>query len=66
MEDRPHQRKGSKSNAHIGAEFEKFAMEFFTARNIPLVKNYPLKIGEYSHLVDHQLLFKLTSDSNNY
>jgi len=61
MEDRPHQRKGSISNAHVGAEFEKFAMEFFRARSIPLVKNYPLKIGISDKKKKH--CFDLGSDT---
>lgn len=61
MKDMPHQRKGGVSNAHVGAEFEKVAMEYFANKNILLVKNYPLKLGIAG--IKKQHCFDLGSDT---
>lgn len=43
--DKPHQRIGAISNAHVGADFEKVAMEFFATQGITLARNFPIEIG---------------------
>ncbi len=43
--DKPHQRIGSVSNAHVGADFEKVALEFFATQGITLTRNFPVEIG---------------------
>ena len=42
---KPHQRIGAISNAHVGADFEKVAMEFFATQGITLTRNFPVEIG---------------------
>jgi hypothetical protein len=43
--NRPHQRVGSVSNAHVGADFERVALEFFAKKMITLFRNFPVEIG---------------------
>lgn len=43
--NRPHQRIGSVSNAHVGADFEKAALIFFEKRGDELSRNFSLDIG---------------------
>jgi hypothetical protein len=43
--NRPHQRIGAISNAHVGAAFEKVALEYFRKTGIALTPNFPLGIG---------------------
>jgi len=44
--DKPHQRKGAKSNTHVGKEFEKIAKEFFaTKKCLHLQNNISVNIG---------------------
>lgn len=43
--DKPHQRIGSVSNARVGADFEKVALEFFATQSITLTRNFPVKLG---------------------
>lgn len=43
--NRPHQRIGSVSNAHVGADFEKAALIFFEKRGDQLSRNFSLDIG---------------------
>lgn len=43
--NRPHQRKGSISNAHVGAAFEKMALEYFATEGISLERDYKIPIG---------------------
>jgi len=43
--NRPFQRKGAKSNTHVGKEFEKAVMEFFTTQGLILQKNISVDIG---------------------
>lgn len=43
--DIPFQRVGSKSNAHVGREFELIAQQFFAGRGIGLQLNYPVEVG---------------------
>lgn len=45
MMDKPHQRVGAISNAHVGADFEKAALLFFEKKGMPLSRNFSLKIG---------------------
>jgi len=44
MPNRNFQRVGSKSNSHIGKEFELLALKYFTKNNIQLQQNYKIKI----------------------
>ena len=43
--NRPHQRIGAISNAHVGAAFEKVALEYFRKQGIALTPNFSLRIG---------------------
>jgi len=43
--NRPHQRIGAISNAHVGAAFEKVALEYFAKKGIVLTPNFSLQIG---------------------
>ena len=43
--NRPHQRIGAISNAHVGADFEKAALVFFEKRGDALSRNFSLEIG---------------------
>lgn len=43
--NKPFQRKGSKSNTHVGSEFEKVACEFFKTQGLLLEKNISVDIG---------------------
>jgi hypothetical protein len=40
-----HQRIGSVSNAHVGADFERVALEFFSKRGISLSRDFAVEIG---------------------
>ncbi len=42
---KPHQRVGSVSNAHVGADFERVALEFFAKQGIVLSRNFPVELG---------------------
>jgi len=43
--NKPNQRVGSVSNAHVGADFERVAMEFFAKEGIALSRNFSLDVG---------------------
>lgn len=43
--NRPHQRIGAISNAHVGAAFEKVALDYFRKNGITLTANFSLSIG---------------------
>jgi hypothetical protein len=43
--NKPNQRKGSPSNAHVGAAFEVAAYNYFKTKGIDLTKNYSLVLG---------------------
>lgn len=43
--NRPHQRIGSISNAHVGAEFERIASAYFAGKGIKLSRNFAIDIG---------------------
>ena len=43
--DRPHQRIGSPSNAHVGASFEAEALAHFAKQGITLTRNFQVQIG---------------------
>jgi hypothetical protein len=45
MKDKPFQRKGVKSNTHVGKKFEKAAKDFFTSKGLHLQKNISIDIG---------------------
>ena len=40
-----HQRVGSVSNAHVGADFERVALEFFAGQQISLTRDFAIDIG---------------------
>lgn len=53
--DKPFQRKGSKSNAHVGRDFEKKVQEHFSKQNLPLIAGVSVPIGisgKKSHFFD--------------
>ena len=43
--NKPHQRVGSVSNAHVGADFERVALEFFAGKKIALFRNFSIELG---------------------
>jgi hypothetical protein len=43
--DKPNQRIGSVSNAHVGAAFEEIALEFFATKGIVLSKKFQVEVG---------------------
>ena len=43
--NRAHQRIGAISNAHVGADFELVAKEFFSKQGIVLQRGFPIEIG---------------------
>jgi hypothetical protein len=43
--DKPFQRKGSESNAHVGREFESWAQAFFATQDIALTPAIAIEIG---------------------
>jgi len=43
--DKPFQRKGSKSNAHVGQSFENDARLFFGKQGLILIPHFPIPIG---------------------
>lgn len=43
--DKPFQRKGSQSNAHVGKDFEAATQVFFLAKRLKLVQDVSLPIG---------------------
>lgn len=43
--DKPHQRVGSISNAHVGSDFELVALRYFSEIGISLKRNFPIAIG---------------------
>jgi hypothetical protein len=43
--DKPHQRKGSKSNSDVGARFEEQASNYFHKQGIELNNPFPLEVG---------------------
>lgn len=55
QQNRPHQRRGAKSNAHVGRAFEAKALRFFAEKGIPLERNFAVEIGLYeSNLKTHK------------
>jgi hypothetical protein len=42
--DKPFQRKGAKSNTHVGKEFERTAKDFFTLKGLHLQKDISIDI----------------------
>lgn len=53
--NRPNQRIGSISNSHVGADFERVALEFFARQQIVLSRNFAVDIGisrKKSHCFD--------------
>jgi hypothetical protein len=57
------QRKGSKSNAHVGRDFEKAAKEFFAKKRIMLEEDLKLSIGISKNKKEHS--FDLGSKTRN-
>ena len=43
--DKPNQRIGSESNAHVGADFESVAKAFFAKQGITLTPRFPVDVG---------------------
>src|SRR3954469_12165199 len=43
--NKPNQRKGSKSNAHVGAAFEEVARAYFLEKRMILDRNHTLEVG---------------------
>jgi hypothetical protein len=43
--DKPYQRVGSVSNAHVGADFERVALDYFAAQGTVLQRKFPLALG---------------------
>ncbi|NLW82209.1 MAG: hypothetical protein GXY42_11125 [Desulfovibrionales bacterium] len=43
--DKPFQRKGSESNAHVGRDFETKIQEYFTLQKLPLTAGILVQIG---------------------
>jgi hypothetical protein len=43
--DKPNQRVGSVSNAHVGADFKRVAMEYFAKKGIIRSRNFSLEVG---------------------
>jgi hypothetical protein len=50
IENRPHQRKGSQSNAHVGRSFELSAHKCLVSEGILASPNFKLKVGIASRL----------------
>ena len=51
--DKPFQRKGSKSNAHVGREFELAAQKFFSGIGIDLTNNLKVPVGVGNKKKEH-------------
>ena len=49
MIDKPFQRIGSVSNAHVGADFESAARKFFERDGLTLRSNFDVLIGAHDH-----------------
>jgi len=45
MIEKPFQRVGAVSNAHVGADFEVVALEFFAKQGIELSRKFPVELG---------------------
>jgi hypothetical protein len=43
--DKPFQRKGSESNAHVGRDFESKVQKYFAQNNLPLIAGISVPIG---------------------
>ena len=43
--NKPHQRKGARSNAHVGRDFELAAQSFFSAQGLSLDLNIKVPVG---------------------
>ena len=43
--NKPFQRKGAKSNAHVGKEFERATKDYFAKKGLHLQENIALNIG---------------------
>jgi len=42
---KPNQRVGSVSNAHVGTDFESVAMEYFASKGTSLERHFPIELG---------------------
>jgi len=54
MPNRDFQRTGSKSNSHVGQEFELLALKYFSKNNIKLQQNYKINIGIGKNKKEHK------------
>ncbi len=61
MLNKPNQREGSVSNAHVGTDFEVLAQNYFANQGVLLKKNHSLAIGVSAVKKAHR--FDLGSDS---
>ena len=59
--DKPHQRIGAISNAHVGGAFEKNALLYFENQGMTLTENFPLPLGVSAKKKEHR--FDLGSTS---
>ena len=57
MADKPFQRKGAKSNAHVGKDFERRAQEFFAGKSLRLVPD--LSVSEWINRIKKPHRFDL-------
>ncbi len=51
--NKPHQRIGSKSNAHVGRDFELATQSFFTSEGLDLALNIKVPVGIGTNKKDH-------------
>lgn len=51
--NKPYQRIGSISNAHVGADFEKVALLYFETQGIRLIRDFPLELGVHRNKKRH-------------
>ena len=60
MEDRPHQRKGARSNAQVGSDFQVAAQQYFRSTGLELSPDFPVDCGIQTKRKKHR--FDLGSD----
>lgn len=64
METVSFQRKNSKSNAHVGKEFEDTVMKVFLRENIEINKNISIEIGNSKFKKNHSFDLGINSDED--
>jgi hypothetical protein len=60
--DKPNQRVGSVSNAHVGSDFEGVAQTFFATKGIELTRRFPVELGLHEKKIHY---FALGTDKEN-